>query len=120
MDPVSERRFFNQFQPQTLQIAVLLLYLNAFFELLSPYLGLLITLLFVAGLVAGGYGIANEWRWAYQLALVVTVLRVVLFVAALGIDVLEFPAILTLIFDGALVGLLVHPMSRDYQRIWFR
>lgn len=119
MDPVSERRFFNQHQPQTLQIAVLLLYLNAFFDLLSLFFAGL-TLLFVAGMVAGAYGIANEWRWAYQLALVVTVLRVLLFVGALGIDVLEFPAILTLLFDGALVGLLVHPMSRDYQRIWFR
>jgi hypothetical protein len=37
-----------------------------------------------------------------------------------GFDVLGFPTIMTLMFDGLLVGLLVHPMSRDYQRIWFR
>ncbi len=27
--------------------------------------------------------------------------------------------VLNLLFDGALVALLLHPMSRDYQRIWF-
>ena len=26
----------------------------------------------------------------------------------------------TFVFDAALVVLLLHPMSRDYQRIWFR
>ena len=29
-------------------------------------------------------------------------------------------ALLDFMFDGALVALLLHPMSRDYQRIWFR
>lgn len=120
MGAVNERRFFNQFQPQTLQIAVLLLYLNAALDLLFGFgaLGPL-GLLFIAGMAVGAYGIANEWRWAYQLAVVVAVLRVVVFVAYLGIDVLDFPWILTLLFDGALVGLLVHPQSREYQRIWF-
>ena len=28
--------------------------------------------------------------------------------------------LLELIFEIALVALLVHPQSRDYQRIWFR
>ena len=37
-----------------------------------------------------------------------------------GMDVFSFPLILTLLFDVALVGLLAHPMSREYQRIWFK
>jgi hypothetical protein len=37
-----------------------------------------------------------------------------------GAEVIEFPLIITLLFDGALVALLVHPESRDYQRIWFK
>jgi hypothetical protein len=32
----------------------------------------------------------------------------------------DLGALIDLIFFGALVGLLLHPMSRDYQRIWFR
>ena len=28
--------------------------------------------------------------------------------------------ILNLLFEVALVALLLHPMSRDYQRIWFK
>ena len=41
-------------------------------------------------------------------------------VAFAGGDVFGFPLILTLLFDGALVALLLHPQSRDYQRIWFK
>ena len=33
---------------------------------------------------------------------------------------LGFPLILNLIFDAALVALLLHPESRGYQRIWFK
>lgn len=120
MDLVSERRFFNQFQPQTLQIAVLLLYLNAALDLLFSFGGLgPLGLLFIAGMGIGAYGIANEWRWAYQLAVAVTALRVALLVVILGAAVLGFSYVLTLLFDVAMFALLVHPMSREYQRIWF-
>ncbi len=38
-----------------------------------------------------------------------------------GSDTLtDLGALIDLIFYGALVALLLHPMSRDYQRIWFR
>jgi hypothetical protein len=37
-----------------------------------------------------------------------------------GTDAFGFPLIINLIFDGALVALLLHPQSRDYQRIWFK
>jgi hypothetical protein len=118
---VNERRFFNPSQPQTLQIAVLLLYLNAALDLLFSF-GFLgpLGLLLIAGMAAGGYGIANERKWGYGLAVAVAVLRVVILVGVFGPDVLDFPLILTLLFDGALVALLVHPESRDYQRIWFK
>ena len=45
---------------------------------------------------------------------------VALLLLIFGFGVLGFPTILSLMFDGLLVGLLVHPLSRDYQRIWFR
>ena len=37
-----------------------------------------------------------------------------------GSDVFGFPIIISFAFAVLLVALLVHPMSRDYQRIWFR
>jgi hypothetical protein len=118
---VSERRFFNPSQPQTLQIAVLLLYLNAALDLLFSF-GFLgpLGLALIVGMAAGAFGIANEQKWGYGLAVAVAILRVVLLVGLFGAEVLDFPLIITLLFDGALVALLVHPESRDYQRIWFK
>jgi hypothetical protein len=114
---VNDRKFVNQFQPQTLFIATLLLYVNAVFDFLSfsPFLMLAAVLL-----AAGGYGIANELRWGYSLAVAIAVLRVALLLLVFGTDAFGFPLILTLFFDGALVALLVHPESREYQRIWFK
>ena len=113
---MSERRFLNQFQPQTLVMATLLCYLQGFFALLSLSL---IGLLVAVALGFGGYGIANEKKWGYGLATATAVLIVVLVLGIAGADVLEFPLILNFMFDIALVALLLHPQSRDYQRIWF-
>ena len=114
---MSEQRFLNQFQPQTLVIATMLCYLEGVLGVLSfspvRVLGGLL-------LALGGYGLANEKRWGYALATAMAVLQVVLFVLLFGADVLRFPFILTLLFDVGLVALLLHPMSREYQRIWFK
>ena len=115
---MEERRFLNQSQPQTLVIATMLLYVNAIFGVLFAIS--LLSLLMAIGLAAGGYGIANEKKWGYFLAVAAAVLQVALLLLAFGIEVLEFPIILTFMFDGALVALLLHPESRDYQRIWFK
>lgn len=114
---VDERRFLNQFQPQTLVIATMLCYLEGVLGVLS-----FSPLRVVGGLLLalGGYGIANEKRWGYALATVMAVAQVVLFVSVFGADVLRFPFILTLLFDVGLVALLLHPQSREYGRTWFR
>ena len=113
---MNERKFLNRYQPQTLVSATMLCYIQAFFSLLalSPFL-----LLFAAGLGFGGYGIANDKKWGYGLAVCIAVLQVVLVLGFAGTDVFTFPLILSFIFDVALVCLLLHPESRDYQRIWF-
>jgi hypothetical protein len=114
---VNDRKFVNQFQPQTLFIATVLLYINAVFDFLSFYPLLMLSAVLLA---ASGYGIANEKRWGYGLAVAIAILRVALLLIFAGTAVLGFPLILTLIFDGALIALLVHPQSREYQRIWFK
>ena len=119
---VNDRKFLNQAQPQTLVLATLLLYINAAFGLLfgivatSPLLGLAT----IIGLAIGGFGIANEWKWAYAVAVLAAILQLIMLVVVFGSDVIDFPVIITLLFDGALVGLLLHPESRSYQRIWFK
>ena len=115
---VNERKFLNQSQPQTLVLGTLLLYVNAIFGLLSIFN--VFGLIMVVALGVGGYGIANEWKWAYGVAVAASIVQVVLLLAVFGFSVFEFPVIITLLFDGALVALLLHPESRSYQRIWFK
>lgn len=108
------RRWTNPTQPQTLQIAVFLLYANAALAALFGlvYGGLFhpITLVLVGAGVAAGSGIANERKWGYVLGVGLAALNLLFSLSNL----------ISLLFAGALVALLLHPHSRDYQRIWFR
>jgi len=114
---VNELRWFNPSQPQTLQIGVLLLYLNGFFAIFAGAYGLI----FAIGFVAGAVGIASEKKWGYAVGVVTAALQVLVLLAVFGIEVLtDGRLLIRFVFDGALVALLLHPMSRDYQRIWFR
>ena len=107
------QRFFDPSQPQTLQIATMLLYLDAVFA----FLGLL--LLFAVAYGAAGYGMANGKKWGYGLALAVAVLRLVTLIAGSSIDnVIRYDTI-DLMFSVALLALLLHPQSREYQKIWY-
>jgi hypothetical protein len=109
------RQWTNPSQPQTLQIAVFLLYMNAVFTLLFGGLGSVYGLMMIAGGVAGGLGIAQEKRWGYGVALAVALLPFVLIIAGKAL----ITGVIGLMFDIALVALLLHPQSREYQRIWF-
>lgn len=118
---VNDYRWINQHQPQTLLSAVILCYIQAFFTLFSlGYLGPLGLFIFI-GLGAGAFGIANEKKWGYTLAVAAAVLQVVLFIAYGGLSALGYVQVLmSFAFDVLLVVLLLHPMSRSYQRIWFK
>ena len=115
------RRWTNPGQPQTLQIAVFLLYINAAFGLLFGIGGL--GILFAIAFAAGGFGIANEKKWGYWTAVIAAGARlalILLLVAGDGLgSIFGIGALLELAFPVALFALLVHPMSRSYQRIWF-
>lgn len=119
---MNQWKWVNHFQPQTLVIATFLCYIDAVFGFLFGTIATtwLAGLLIVAALGVGGFGIANEKRWGYAVAVAGAVFQVVMLLAVFGADVLTSTAIINLIFDGALVGLLLHPMSREYQRIWFK
>jgi hypothetical protein len=95
-------------------IATMLLYINAAFEILDIF-SFPFYLLLIAGQVAGGLGIANERKLGYWLAVTIAVLSLVPVVLVPG-EV----NIVSLIFQVALVVLLLHPQSRSYKHTWFR
>lgn len=115
------RRWTNPSQPQTLQIAVFLLYFRAFFGLLFGLLGgSPLFLLIGAGQAGAAFGIANEKRWGYSLGVATSFAPAALRVLTSGPGALiPFSDPITLLFEVALIALLLHPQSRDYQRIWF-
>jgi hypothetical protein len=129
------RRWINQGQPQTLQIAVFLLYIRSAFALLfgldastqalangSHSTFQLLRAFVVVGGVAGAYLIANEKKWGYYLGLAVAGVALLgrLYVGVryrvspLDYDIIGFA------FDVALVALLLHTQTREYTRIWFK
>jgi hypothetical protein len=116
------RRWTNPSQPQTLQIAVFLLYINAVLSVLLPSYWLL-TLASLAG-AAGAYGIANSRKWGYLLGCAASGAEVAMIVllplAVFGIDeVFNLTFLISAMFPVALFCLLLHPQSREHQRIWF-
>lgn len=118
---MESRRWLNQSQPQTLVMACFLLYLNAAFGLLAilSFGGIPIIDLVILGCgVAGGYGIANERKWGYILALASAFAPFVVPIA-FGQNPIRVSPI-TLIFEVILIFLLLHNQSREYQKIWFK
>lgn len=122
MTAMQRRRFMNPAQPQTLVIAVYLLYFHAGFLLFFLLINGAFPLLYLA-LVAGGFlagwGIANEFKWAYVLGILMAVLPFALRFLDTG-NPLASGDLIGLMFEIALVALLLHPQSRDYQRLWFK
>ena len=93
-----------------------LAYIQGFFALLAlSFFGLV----FAASLGFGAYGIANDKRWGYGLATGAAILEVLIYVGYVLNYGLELDLLLGLLFSGALVALLLHKESREYQRIWF-
>ena len=146
---VDLQRFWNRSLPQTLQTALILLYLRAAFDLLDMpgdtgraalaraikggLQGNLVWLVIIALQVGAGYLIANERKLGYRLGLVAA-LSPFLFNLWLtwdvsGFNIIEklclgdigsFGTMLWLLFRVALIALLLHPMRKDEQRIAFR
>lgn len=137
-----QRRWYNPHLPQTLAIAQILLYINGAFAFIFGVLGArtgassIVRLLFLAAIAAyvyGGYGIANEKKRGWQVAVVAAFSPFILrfLDAFIAFDVFPLSwkirytvglldgGLLSVIFDVALIALLLHPMSRNHQKIWF-
>ena len=107
-------RWLDRTQPQTLMTATILMYVNAALQVISGQVLIPIVAALVAGQVAAGWGIANEKKWGYWLGVALVALQLAFIVLYLG-----FISVLSLLFYGALLALLLHPQSRSYRKIWF-
>lgn len=119
----SKVRWTNPALPQTLMIAVFLLYINPAFTVLAMLVATTfppLLLLIAASQVTAGYGIANEQKWGYYLGVVVAFAPFVLRWYFFGNPLRGTGGILNLMFEIALVALLLHPQSRLYARDWFK
>jgi hypothetical protein len=121
--PIMSSQWFNPSQPQTLQMAVILLYLNAAFAILfSAFSGAGYISLFTIAGAAGAFGVANNKNWGYILAVVasglVALSDVLGLVGVLGNRFFS-DSIIAAIIQVALVVLLLHPLSREYQKSRF-
>lgn len=138
-----ERRLWNPSLPQTLLISAFLLYANVVTALLFrsgngglfglmlvalrvPFdtavtLGNLLSLVLLVGSVGAAYLIVNEKRAGWRLGIVVAAAPLLadLVVVLTGTIGLGRLIDVSLLFDIALFVALIHPQSRDHQRIWF-
>jgi hypothetical protein len=121
---VANTRWIDQSQPQTLYMATLLLYINAGFWLLdvllgAGYLGPVEGVLAIAAIFAG-LGIANEKKAGYRGGVGVAGLNVLGLLNLFRSAPSSISIVINLVFAAVLLALLLHPMSRNYQRIWFK
>ena len=137
---LSPRRWFDRMAPQTLQLGILLGYLDGAFAILEiadssgPLawvryripLGLLVAALLPLGHIAGGLLMANERRIGWRIAVGASIAPFIVNFLAYG-DVgaglqrqLFGPSLVSFAFDAALVALLLHPQSRSHQKMWYR
>lgn len=121
----TNNKWTDRSHPQTLYLATVLLYVNAVYWILELLLigGVAIPIfaLLGVGAVFAGLGLANEKKAGYWLALVVAALNLLFWVAwfLLG-GYASISVVINVLFAAALMGLLVHPMTRSYKRIWFK
>jgi hypothetical protein len=114
---MATNKWMDRTQPQTLQIATMIMYINAVFDLIGGVVGALFPVgaILTIGSILAGLGIANEKRLGYWLGVVIAFLPLVLIATGrVG------ASIISLLFEIALVALLLHPMSREYRKTWFR
>jgi hypothetical protein len=139
---IDPRRWFDRGLPQTLQIALWLLYVNGAFTLAylldqrdyvgalrsTTAFGFLWGLVIVAAHAGGGFLMANGRRLGHLLAILAAFSPFLLrwwvlwqLPAPVRItDVVTGRDTLSFLFEIALVALVLHPQSREHVRRWMR
>jgi hypothetical protein len=144
LDP---KRWFDRMFPQTLQIAMWLLYINAVFALLAYFdsqneigylrnvslLGAIFGFITCIAYIAGGFLMANGFRLGYRIAIAASFSPFIIRNWAYFERGRDFPNVdisiwdriagtntLNLIFDVALIALLLHRQSSYHAKTWLR
>ncbi len=144
LDP---KRWFDRMFPQTLQIAMWLLYLNGVFAFIAfldrqneigylrstSTIGAIVGLISCLAFIAGGFLMANGFRLGYRIAIAAAFSPFLIRNWAYLELGSNFPnadislwrrfagdSILTLIFDVALIALLLHKQSSYHAKTWLR
>ncbi len=130
----------NPRQPQTLYIAQILMYFRGVMAVFfggalssigssvlfgSRFLAIAYIFLLTVGLIAGAFGIANEKRWGYVLGVTSAFAPLIVTAYVLFPDHIDAlfsrpDVFIGVMFDVALVALLLHERSREYRRVWFK
>lgn len=101
----------------------MLFYLHAAIMLLFGAFLSGLGLILIVGFVGAAYGIANEFKWGYNLGIALSVLALLPFAYLVWVDgigeLLRIPVLMGLMIPVARFALLVHPESQEYRRIWF-
>jgi len=114
-EPMESRRWLNRYQPQTLVTGTMLLYIEGLFNLVRGT-----ELMFIGlAMFPAAYAIANDKRWGWRLGVGAAALAVLLRLISILSYGFTPTVLLILVFPVALLALLVHPISREYQRVWF-
>ncbi|MBD35145.1 MAG: hypothetical protein CL512_00055 [Actinobacteria bacterium] len=108
---MQERRWINRYQPQTLVTGTMLLYIEGVFNMIrNNQLLLLVGLL----MFPAGYLIANDKKIGWKLGVTASIAAIIIRIVGYG----NF--LFSLIFPVVLAALLLHPTSREHQKIWFK
>lgn len=127
---MSDQIWVNNRQPQTLYISQVLMYIRGGFGILfgalfalgsAGALGIVYVLLTTVGMIAAAFGIANEKKWGYRLGIAAAIAPLALVALDVVFNVINVRVdLIGIMFDIALVALLLHPMSKDYAKVWFK
>ncbi len=133
-------RWFNSRLPQTLVVSQFLLYFDAFWAVLNflsvsfnnqisyTLWGRIIAVGSIVGFLYGAWGIANERKLGYRVAIAASFLPLASrLVNTLGVGgpvgnlgyVLIGGNIINAMFEYALIVVLLHSQSREHTKIWF-
>jgi hypothetical protein len=116
-------RWVNPQHPQTLNIGVILLYIDAVFLVIGGSIASGLGLLLAIGSVAAAAGIANDKRVAWYAGVAISAIVPILLLLSLrnnGFDTLfDTGFLLGAVFPIAQFAALIHPMSQSHVKAWF-